>query len=286
MLGATNALGARLVPVATSKMLAAPVCHTVSDVVRTAALSGGLALISQLGLVAAFRRSKDRLLQRSAGYTAHHIIALAFMIVATVVGFAGWMSPAAATASSAARLLVPDGTSRWLGAVLFGELLIWDFPCSIFIKKLQEPVMLAHHIGLLATSFLALRLPLFYGTFYLGWAELSNIPLQVWDTATHAYDVAKEVDSPASVQRRIGQLRDVAYQLFCVLFLLVRVVGFTSITILGLFADARVVLPTASAASVRLPLRLFLTLGAAFNALMLYWFADAIRGALAPSDSV
>ena len=35
-------------------------------------------------------------------------------------------------------MLTPDGTARWLGAVLFGELVLWDFPCSLFIKKLQE----------------------------------------------------------------------------------------------------------------------------------------------------
>ena len=65
----------------------------------------------------AFRRSKSPILQRSAGFTAHHIVALLFMIVATAVGFAGWFSPAAATSTAAARVLVADGTARWLSAI-------------------------------------------------------------------------------------------------------------------------------------------------------------------------
>ena len=49
--------------------------------------------------------------------------------------------PAAATSSASARMLTFNGTSRWLAAVLFGELIIWDFPCSVFIRKLQDPVL-------------------------------------------------------------------------------------------------------------------------------------------------
>ena len=262
-------------------LLAPPVCHTVSEMATTAVLSGGSALCAQLLLVSAFRRSSSRWLQKSAGYTAHHIIALAFMIIATVVGFTGWFSPAAATASATSRMLVADGTARWLGAMLFGELVLWDFPCSIFIKLLREPVMLAHHVGLLATAGLALRLPLFWGTFYLGWAELSNVPLQIWDTAKYAHTVAKETWASASTERRLAQVRDASYNVFCILFVLVRVIGFTAITAFGLFPDARAVLPTA--ASARLPIQLFLGLGSAFNALMLYWFADAAWGALKPA---
>lgn len=266
-------------------LLTPPVCHTVSEIATTAAISGGAALCAQLVLVSAFKRSNSRWLQKSAGYTAHHIIALAFMIIATAVGFAGWFSPAAATASATSRMLVADGTSRWLGAVLFGELLLWDFPCSIFIKLLREPVMLAHHVGLLTTAALALRLPLYWGTFYLGWAELSNVPLQIWDTTKHAVAVAQENSAAASTQRRLAQVRDASYNVFCALFFLVRVVGFTAITAFGLFPDARAVLrlpASAAAAPTRLPIQLFLGLGGAFNALMLYWFAGAVWSAVKP----
>ena len=92
-------------------MLLLPVAHTTRQYLATAACSGGLALCAQGALVLAFRCSNDRILQRSAGFTAHHIIALLFMIVASSVGFAGWFSPAAATGSAAGRVLVADGTA-------------------------------------------------------------------------------------------------------------------------------------------------------------------------------
>ena len=85
---------------APSMSLAAPVAHTAGQFAATAIGSGVLALCAQAALVAAFRRApKDSILRRSAGYIAHHLIALAFMVVATVVGFAGWFSPAAATSA-------------------------------------------------------------------------------------------------------------------------------------------------------------------------------------------
>jgi hypothetical protein len=226
----------------------------------------------------AFRRSNNRILQRSAGFTAHHIIALLFMIVATAVGFAGWFSPSAATASAAARVLVADGTARWLSAMLLGELLLWDFPCSLFIPKLQVPVIIGHHVGLLATAALACVAPLYWGTFYLGWAELSNIPLQLIDTLEHAQGVAAEVDAPAATARRLRAWRDAIWPFFCASFLLVRVIGFTAVTARGLYPDILSALPTAGA--LRAPLLGFLGLGSAFNALMLFWFAEAVGKAL------
>ena len=57
-----------------------------------------------------------------------------------------------------------------------------------------------------------------------------------------------------------------------------RLISFTAITMGGLLPDTLRVLPTAGAS--RGTLRAFLALGGAFNALMLYWFVDAVRGAL------
>ena len=209
---------------------------------------------------------------------AHHIVALLFMIVATAVGFAGWFSPSAATASAVARVLVADGTARWLSAMLLGELLLWDFPCSLFIPKLQVPVIIGHHIGLLATAALACVAPIYWGTFYLGWAELSNIPLQLIDTLEHAQGVAAEVDAPAATARRLRAWRDAIWPFFCASFLLVRVIGFTAVTARGLYPDILFALPAAGA--LRAPLLGFLGLGTAFNALMLFWFAEAVGKAL------
>ena len=87
-----------------------------------------------------------------------------------------------------------------------------------------------------------------------------------------------EADYGASQPELFGPLEHI----FCALFFIVRVVGFTAITLLGLWPDTLAVLPTAAAAPARLPLKLFLCLGSAFNGLMLFWFADALCSALRP----
>lgn len=148
------------------------------------------------------------------------------------------------------------------------------------------PVILGHHLGLLATAALVLVSPNYYGTFYLGWAELSNIPLQLWDTAGHLHDRAEAAGSPS--RRWLARARDLSYYAFCPAFFVVRVLGFTAITCRCFFPDVLSVLASAAAAPVRPALRGFLVLGAAFNALMLFWFCEAAGNALGifQSDSL
>eukprot|EP00966_Prymnesium_polylepis_P037228 864366-Prymnesium_polylepis.1 len=253
-----------------------PVCTSMSEVAATAVCSGAAALAAQLVLVTLFKRSSDRVLQRSAGYTAHHIIAFAFMLIATAVGFAGWFSPNAATATAASRVLAPDGTARWLAAMLFGELVLWDFPCALFVAKLREPIMIAHHVGMLATAYLVALVPSFWGTFYLGWTELSSIPMQLWEAFKNAHEVAEQADCPAPTKERLAKIRDVSYSVFGALWLPVRIFAFTGITARGLYPDVLSLLRTSAAsASTRVPLIGFLFFSAAFNALMLYSLAAA-----------
>jgi len=238
-------------------------------------------MCTQLLLVAAFKRSGDQALRQSAGYTAHHLIALAFMVIATLVGSAGWLSSSAAAVTASARLLAPNGTARWLAAVLLGELLLWDYPCALFIKKLRAPVMLVHHAGMVATAYLVMLCPSFYGTFYLGWTELSSIPMQLWEVFGHAHEVATD----AARKQLLARLRDVSYHVFGALFLLVRILAFTAITARGLLPDIRALLPTAAAASARTPLIGFMGLSVAFNALMLGSLAAGVWGLLADESS-
>lgn len=270
-------------PAKPAKMFTPPVCGTLSAATATALCSGTLAVGAQLFLVATFRRWGDCLLQDSAGYISHHIIALAFMILATVVGFAGWFSPAADAATGVARMLSPSGTSRWLAAVLLGELLLWDFPCALFIKKLREPIMLAHHTGMVITAYLVVRLPSFYGMFYLGWTELSSIAMQLWEAFSHLCEAAAEIDYPEAKRNALAKRRDLSFVVFKVLYVVVRILAFTAITACGLYPDTLRVLRSAAGGASRLPLMGFLVLSAAFNALMLYPLAEAIWKAVKPS---
>ena len=121
----------------------------------------------QLLLVAAARRSNNRVLRDLAGFAAHHTIELTFMVLVTLVGAAGFLVPGAVGPTAAARMLAPNGTVRWLAAILLGKLLIWDFPCAFFIKKVRSAVILGHHAGMAATCALALHVPFCTGLVYL-----------------------------------------------------------------------------------------------------------------------
>jgi hypothetical protein len=175
-------------------------------------------------------------------------------------------------------MLTSNGTARWLAAVLIGELIIWDFPCSFFIKKLRDPVLLAHHVGMLMTACLVARLPTFYGLFYLGWTEVSNIPLQFWDWFNHADEQAGKIAEKYSAYRLVllSYLKETSFAIFSIFFFFVRVIAFSGITLGGLFPDIIRTLSTPGGVAARLPLMGFIFFGVAFNGLMLFWFVDKI----------
>ena len=138
---------------------------TADSVIAVAGVSGGLAVAAQLGLVALFKKAKNKpWLSESPGYVAHQLIALVFMTIATVVGAAAWFAPAPWMGSGASRFLLDNGTTRFLAAMLFGELVLWDLPCAIWIKELRRPDSLIHHVAMAAVAFNAAWLaPIFYG---------------------------------------------------------------------------------------------------------------------------
>eukprot|EP00962_Isochrysis_galbana_P047338 scaffold19286_cov146-Isochrysis_galbana.AAC.1 len=140
---------------------------TADSVLAVAGVSGGIAVALQLGLVALLKQAKGKpWLSDAPGYVAHQLIALVFMLIATVVGTWAWLSPAAWAGSSASRFLVDNGTTRFLAAMLFGELILWDLPCAIWIKQLRRPDSVIHHVAMAAVAFNAAWLaPIFYGDF-------------------------------------------------------------------------------------------------------------------------
>jgi len=138
---------------------------TADSVLAVAGISGGLAIAAQLGLVAVFKRAKGKpWLSEAPGYVAHQAVALVFMAIATLVGTAAWLSPAAWAGTAATRFLADCGTTRFLGAMLFGELVLWDLPCALWIKQLRRPDSLIHHFAMAAVAFNAAWVaPIFYG---------------------------------------------------------------------------------------------------------------------------
>ena len=97
--------------------------------------------------------------------------------------------------------------------MLFGELVLWDLPCAIWIKALRRPDSIIHHFAMAAVAFNAAWLaPVYYGVFYLGLIELSTIPLNIHEYFAHAARAAERSVSPSAASRaavvRFRALRD------------------------------------------------------------------------------
>lgn len=149
----------------------APVAHTITDAFTVAAYTGGFAIAVHLSCVKLIKKlptaKRPAIISSSTGYAVYKFIGLAFVIAFVSIGGA-WYLPAAAF-SAKELLLAPDSTVRFLAAVVFGSLVLWDLPCAIFIKRLRAPDLIAHHVGMALSAYLVMaHLPLRYGLFFLG----------------------------------------------------------------------------------------------------------------------
>ena len=284
-------VGALAVRAAAPEMIALPTC-SAAGIWGVAAGAGAVAAASQLGLVAAFRRSNDRILSSAPGYVAHQVVALGFMLFPPCVGCAAWISPAVAAADAAARLLVPIGTTRFLAAMLFGALVVWDLPCSLLVPKLRKTDMIAHHVLMAAVALNGMTfIPMLYGVYYLGVVELSTVPLTLHEFFAHAASVAegegatseggeadeRELISKPRRDARLARLRDCPQVAAALGFFFVRGLAFTRVTLLRFVPDCLTALTMPAAASLRLPLLFMLSSSVAFATLQLYWLSLLIK---------
>lgn len=244
----------------------------------TAAASGAAAVAAQLMLTAGFKRSSDKAVSSTAGLLAYRIVAFVYTLLLTVVGGALFLNPANWPGSAATAMSAANGTVRFIGAVLFGELLLWDIPCAIWIKKLRRPDLLAHHIGLaVGPALVAMRfLPLFYYAWFIGFSEASSVFLAGNDFFAELHDAVQKTDGESSSRLPgLAQKRD-AFQIGAALtFVAVRVCGWAWLVWL-LFRDTLAVLPLAVSVGTRTLLRLQLGMAAGFYALQLYWFSKLV----------
>ena len=255
---------------------------SVPDALAVAGASGVLAAGSTTLLVPIIRSLSRPELKGSARFLAHKLTSLAFMVVASVVGVVGWWS-AGAPATAAGRLLDASAASRFLSAMLLGELLLYELPLAALVEEMRKPDMLIHHAGMaLVTLCGAVWIPFYYCLFYLGVAELSSIPLQVSESVAHARAKIGAKASPLLVR-----LESWTGLTTMAAFVLVRGVAFTLVTLTQLVPDILHVLlgDTAGVAigpTMQLLLGLAVLFGVAFNALQVFWLARGARDAFSP----
>jgi hypothetical protein len=201
------------------------------------------------------------------------------MSICTLYGGAAWFAPTAWAGDAASRFLLTDGTTRFLAAMLFGELVLWDLPCAIWIKALRRPDSIIHHFAMAAVAFNAAWLaPVYYGVFYLGLIELSTIPLNIHEYFAHAARAAERSVSPSAASRaavvRFRALRDGWQAAAALSFVAVRGLLFTHVSARRFFPEILpLIAPSAAAHGLRAPLVGHAVSVLGFNVLQLYWLA-------------
>jgi len=126
---------------------------------QTAAVAGAAAATAQVTLFALFRRSSDTAWSSRPGIVAYRVVALALGLTLTLVGGALFLNRSQWPQTAALTMTAPSGTVRFLGAMLFGQLIIWDLPSAAFMKRLRRPDLVLHHLGLAVVALVATSLP-------------------------------------------------------------------------------------------------------------------------------
>lgn len=281
---ATKLLLSHRLEAVASPRLALPTCPSVTNVPKLAIRAGVIGLSSQLLLGYLFSLSKDRILREKPNLAAYYVVALALMLTVSWVGVVGWwLQPHGLTASD--RLLKNVGEARWLASIILGMFLAWDIPGSILLKEKRNPVMLVHHITMAVIAYLgATCIPMSYLFYYFGVAELSSIPLVIYDVLAQSYRACDDDDDDNKRRDMIKRLRDGFQVLAALLFTLVRVFSFTKVTILNFVPDVLAVLPTAGSTKA-LVLKFLLLSSLLFTALQIYWFSLIVRLAIGKKSS-
>jgi hypothetical protein len=200
------------------------------------------------------------------------------MLVVTVIGAALFCNPARWPADAAAAMLVPDGTIRFLGALLFGELVLWDLPSALFVPRLRRPDMLLHHAALaIGPAYVAMaQLPVFYYSWFIGLSEASTVPFCLNELGAYAHDALLESDPKDSRLGGIARWRDTSQVAAAVAFVAIRVVGWAWACFL-LLRDTLRVLPLVPLSGPRGLLKLQLGFALGFYSLQLHWFSKLVR---------
>jgi hypothetical protein len=256
-------------------------------------MAGTIGILSQLLLTKVFQKFETT--KDNAGYTAHTVVALIFVVLVSVVGTMGcWNMRHLLHATPMDRLLIPYDQCRWLATIVTGLFTLWDIPTSICIPQLRKADVVVHHIVMTVTAYLAARyIPMYYVFFYLGTSEISSIPLLMYDqlcvwTAKGSTIVN---DRPSSETKdtddgKTIQLRTAMQMIAALSFTLIRAILFTYVTLRHFIPDVLYVISsnpsvvvstaTSSAATMLTSLRFALFASLGFTALQLYWFSQML----------
>jgi hypothetical protein len=166
--------------------------------------------------------------------------------------------------------------------VICGMFVAWDIPASLLISKLRKPDVIVHHVVMAIVACVgATVVPMRYVLYYFGVAELSSIPLLVYDQLSYNCEIVQnsrqEGESDDDKANALERWRDRTKIIAAVAFTLVRAFHFTKVTVMNFIPDVLSVLPTTTAVGTRRILKLLIFASVGFASLQLYWFSLIVR---------
>lgn len=167
------------------------------------------------------------------GYTAHQVVCLPLMVYMAFTGCVAWFGSYSGL-DAESRVLAINMDGRYLAQLAFCELLFWDIPVGLAVASLREPVMLAHHFGMIAVAAGGVRVMSYYCMFFFGACEVSGVFLVVADTfhPKHRAWAAAADASPA-----LSALNNVVRACFVLSYMLVRAIYFPYVILTGVVPD-------------------------------------------------
>ncbi len=127
---------------------------------------------------------------KSPGLTAHQLVCLPLMMYLSYQGFHVWFKEQDELYAQGmeGRMFGVSPAGADIAAFVWGMMLFWDIPVSFVVPSLQDALMLAHHIGMMFVSGVAMGVfsnghPIgsYYAAFYFGMVEFSSIFLTIVD---------------------------------------------------------------------------------------------------------
>jgi hypothetical protein len=208
-------------------------------------------------------------------FTAHQVVALLVMVYTTVLGFQYWFS----IPEESDMVMDVNENGIYLGHLVMGGMLLWDIPSGFLADGMGDPVMHAHHVGMLIVA--AITLGVFssqplgscYAPFFFGVIELSSIPLAIVDVfhpkqaAWHDYHLTSNV---------LATLNEISRILFALLYILVRAIYFPYVALTQVLPDFLSASTKASQADAP-AMWAIIFLSLLFTGLQMYWGSLVVR---------
>lgn len=182
-------------------------------------------------------------------FTAHQVLALPIMIYVSYQGSMLWFYTFETPETSEERITEVYRESVDLAQVVFGFLLYWDIPVSIFTPAKQDVLMLAHHVGMLFVAGVVMgnfcayheSRGSYYAPFFLGVIEVSTIPLCYVDIFhpkhVYWYKYINEDNRDNAIGKTLSGINEGCRVSFALIFLVVRFFYFPYVAFGGCLQD-------------------------------------------------